>query len=297
MEKELILEATHLCQTFHMNEHSRVDAVRDVSLAIHRGEVLGLVGESGCGKSTIARLVTGIEQPAAGSVLFEGLPVSGPHADAVQKKKLHQKVQLIFQDSAAALNPRMTVQKILLEPVHIQKFKAEKKAALQKAIHMLAEVGLNETYLSKYPGELSGGQRQRVAIARSLMLDPELIVADEPISSLDISIQAQIMMLFLHLRQERKFSMLFIAHDLSAVRFISDRVAVMLQGKVVELAPTEELFQNPLHPYTRSLLSSIHVPDPVFERNKRSIPYDRTLPLGDTLHEKQPGHFVLEPLH
>ena len=188
----------------------------------------------------------------------------------------------------------MTVEKIVLEPMHIQKLDRDKAAARKRLSEMLESVGLDESCLHKYPGELSGGQRQRVAIARSLMLEPKLIVADEPIASMDISIQAQIVTLFRRLQRERGFAMLFIAHDLSVVRFISDTVGVMLRGRLVELAPSEELFGNPLHPYTKSLLSAIHKPDPQYERSKKTIYCDRNMPLGERFTERAPGHFVLE---
>lgn len=294
MEKELIIEARNLKQYFRINDRYTVRAVDGVSFGIHAGEVFGLVGETGCGKSTIARTLAGIYKPTEGTVLFEGVPVTGVNASGEQRRKMQREIQMVFQDSAAALNPRMTVEKIVMEPLRIQKLIRDRETSRQALLAMLRCVGLDGTYLGKYPGELSGGQRQRVAIARSLMLNPKLILADEPVASMDISIQAQIVTLFQRLQRERGFAMLFIAHDLSVIRFISDTVGVMLRGKFVELAPAAELFENPLHPYTRSLLSAIHVPDPVYERNKVVIDYDRKAPLGDKLIECTPGHFVLE---
>lgn len=294
MEKERIIEARDLRQYFQISDRYTVRAVDGVSFGIWPGEVFGLVGESGCGKSTIARTLAGIYQPTGGEVRFEGTVVSGAHASKEQRDRMRREIQMVFQDSAAALNPRMMVRKIVMEPLRIQRRAQNQADGECKMLQLLHSVGLDETYLSKYPGELSGGQRQRVAIARSLMLDPKLIIADEPIASMDISIQAQIVTLFQRLQRERGFSMLFIAHDLSVVRFISDRVGVMLQGKLVELAPTKELFEHPLHPYTQALLSAIHVPDPVYERNKKVLEYDRNTPLGNVMTEKFPGHLVLE---
>ena len=254
---EYIIEAKHLKQYFKINRRLTIKAVDDVSFAIRRGEIFGLVGETGCGKSTIARLLSGIYRPTGGEVLYHG----------------QGRIQMIFQDNAAALNPRMTIRRIIEEPLRITgklKAGAGHEAHLQQ---MMADVGLSEDLLDKLPSELSGGQRQRVAIARSLMVDPELIIADEPVAFLDISIQAQIINLFQHLQRLHGFSFLFIAHDLSVVEYISDRVGVMLKGKLVETAPTRELFANPQHPYTKALLSAIHVPDPDIERSKKIIYY------------------------
>ena len=245
------------------------------------------MGESGCGKSTVARMIAGIYKPTAGEIFFAGKSMA-------ESRQLRQEIQLIFQDSAAALNPRMQVAEIILEPLRIHGRDYKGAAARQNLRQMLAQVGLAKGYLEKLPGELSGGQRQRVAIARSLMLKPALLVADEPVASLDISIQAQIITLFQQLQQENGFSLLFIAHDLSVVRYISDRVGVMLQGKMVELAPTEELFIRPEHPYTRSLLSAIPVPDPLYERQKKILYYDTSLPLGEKMVELRPGHWLRE---
>ena len=280
MDTEMMVELHHVKEYFRIHDQLTIRAVDDISFGIRKGEVFGLVGESGCGKSTVARLISGIYRPTAGEVLFHGNP----------KKEM----QMIFQDSAASLNPRMTVEQIILEPLWIQGRKREAASFRQRLEALLEEVGLSVDFLGKYPGALSGGQRQRVAIARSLLLQPGLIVADEPIASLDISIQAQIVTLLQRLQKEKRFSLLFIAHDLSVVRLISHRVGVMLQGKLVELADTEELFRHPMHPYTKALLSAIPIPDPVLERQKTIQEYDTSQPLGETMTERAPGHFVLE---
>ncbi len=280
MDTEMMVELHHVKEYFRIHDQLTIRAVDDISFGIRKGEVFGLVGESGCGKSTVARLISGIYRPTAGEVLFHGNP----------KKEM----QMIFQDSAASLNPRMTVEQIILEPLWIQGRKREAASFRQRLEALLEEVGLSVDFLGKYPGALSGGQRQRVAIARSLLLQPGLIVADEPIASLDISIQAQIVTLLQRLQKEKRFSLLFIAHDLSVVRLISHRVGVMLNGKLVELADTEELFRHPMHPYTKALLSAIPIPDPVLERQKTIQEYDTSQPLGETMTERAPGHFVLE---
>ncbi len=280
MDTEMMAELHHVKEYFRIHDQLTIRAVDDISFGIRKGEVFGLVGESGCGKSTVARLISGIYRPTEGEVLFHGNP----------KKEM----QMIFQDSAASLNPRMTVEQIILEPLWIQGRKREAASFRQRLEALLEEVGLSVDFLGKYPGALSGGQRQRVAIARSLLLQPGLIVADEPIASLDISIQAQIVTLLQRLQKEKRFSLLFIAHDLSVVRLISHRVGVMLNGKLVELADTEELFRHPMHPYTKALLSAIPIPDPVLERQKTIQEYDTSQPLGETMTERAPGHFVLE---
>ncbi len=289
-----ILEVQHLRQYFVVRDRLTVRAVEDLSLAIQEGETFGLVGESGCGKSTVARSLVALYRPTGGAVLYEGTAVAGEGARKEQQKKMRQEMQMIFQDSAAALNPRMTMEQIISEPLRIQRPGMEKGCRRDRLEEVLRQVGLPLSVVSRYPGELSGGQRQRAAIARSLISDPRLIIADEPVASLDISTQAQIITLLEQLIQERRFTLFFIAHELSLVRRICDRTGVMLKGRLVELAPTGELFGNPRHPYTKSLLSAIHLPDPVRERSRKLVDYDRGEPLGERMVERETGHFVLE---
>lgn len=294
MDKNLILEVRELKQHFRINDRLTIKAIDGVTFGIRQGEVFGLVGESGCGKSTFARSVTGIYRPTEGEVFYRGTLVSGKAADAAAVRQRQTELQTVFQDSAASLNPRMTVEEIILEPFRILPNRPDPQTQREKLLQLMKDVGMAQTYLQKRPGELSGGQRQRVAIARALITDPAFVVADEPVASLDISIQAQIISLFQHMQREHGFTFLLIAHDLSVVRFICDRVGVMLHGKLVELAPTKELFSNPLHPYTQALLSAIHVPDPVYERNKKILEYDTKTPLGSTFEEVSEGHWLLK---
>ena len=294
MDKNLILEVRELKQHFRINDRLTIKAIDGVTFGIRQGEVFGLVGESGCGKSTFARSVTGIYRPTEGEVFYRGTLVSGKAADAAAVRQRQTELQTVFQDSAASLNPRMTVEEIILEPFRILPNRPDPQTQREKLLQLMKDVGMAQTYLQKRPGELSGGQRQRVAIARALITDPAFVVADEPVASLDISIQAQIISLFQHMQREHGFTFLLIAHDLSVVRFICDRVGVMLHGKLVELAPTKELFSNPLHPYTQALLSAIHVPDPVYEKNKKILEYDTKTPLGSTFEEVSEGHWLLK---
>ena len=266
-------------------------AVDGVDFSIARGSTIGIVGESGCGKSTMGRLLAMLLEATSGEILFDGQNIAKKmsKAEAMAYKK---RIQMIFQDSGAALNPRMSIRQIMLEPVKISRRIRDREMLENRLREILKETGLDESILSKKPGELSGGQRQRVAIGRSLLMEPRLIIADEPIASLDISIQAQIVMLFKKLQQEKRFSFLFIAHDLSMVRFLSDTTGVMKNGKLVEMAPTKELFENPQHPYTQSLLSAIHIPDPLEERKRRLIEYEEPQSLGEGWKELSACHCV-----
>lgn len=299
-QKEILIEAKNLKQYFRVRSDYTIRAVDDVSFGIREGEIMALVGETGCGKSTTARTLAGIYHPTGGELFYRGEKLSDKKSpfglkrtgDNDIRKRMQGEIQMIFQDSGAALNPRMNIRQIMLEPIKISRRIRDRELLENKLQEILKEIGLDESILSKRPGELSGGQRQRVAIGRSLLMEPRLIIADEPIASLDISIQAQIVMLFKKLQKEKKFSFLFIAHDLSMVRFLSDTVGVMKNGKLVEMAPTEELFGNPCHPYTRSLLSAIHVPDPVSEREHALIEYNEIQSQEENWLEISPGHRV-----
>jgi oligopeptide transport system ATP-binding protein len=246
-----------------------VKAVDDVGFDIYKGETLGLVGESGCGKSTTGRTVLQLYKPTEGSVVFEGQELTT--LPATELRKTRRRMQMIFQDPFASLNPRMSVGNIVSEPLRIHKV-IDNKSELQEYVeHLLERVGLNPYYVNRYPHEFSGGQRQRIGIARALALRPSFIVADEPISALDVSIQAQVVNLLEELQEEFNLTYLFIAHDLSMVRHICDRVAVMYLGKIVELGTTDDVYDNPLHPYTQALLSAVPVPDPIAERERQRI--------------------------
>lgn len=292
---ENILEVEHLTHAFTLDKKTKIKAVDDVSFQIKQGEILGIVGESGSGKSTLARCIMNIYEPNAGVVRFHGINVLDRAAFRANKKLLQTQRQMIFQDSASSLNQRMKAVDIISEPLKINHIKTARKTAKAEAAFQLQTVGLDESFLERYPSQMSGGQRQRVAIARALTTEPDLLIADEPVASLDVSIQAQIINLFRHLQKEHGFSILFIAHDLAMVEFLCDRVGVMYHGKLVELADTTELYEHPLHPYTKILLSAIPIPDPIAERKK--VRPDYSAMKFDTegqLVEVAPGHFVLQ---
>ena len=257
--KEVLMEVQHLSQLFSMTGKKVFRAVDDVSFELRKGEILGLVGESGSGKSTTARCIMNISSSPGGHIFYKGIDVLDKKQFRKNRKALQAERQMIFQDSASSLNQRMRVEDIILEPLKLSHRKPKQGSYREEAEFQLKYVGLDSSFLDRYPSELSGGQRQRVAIARALIMDPELVVADEPIASLDVSIQAQIVNLFRHLQREHGFSFLFIAHDLSMVECLCDRVGVMYHGQLVELAPCRELYSNPLHPYTKQLL--LAVPD------------------------------------
>jgi oligopeptide transport system ATP-binding protein len=245
-----------------------VKAVDGVTFQIKRGETLGLVGESGCGKSTTGRAILQLYRPTAGEILFDGTDLT--KVKGGQLRRFRRKMQMIFQDPYASLNPRMSVGAIISEPLSIHKL-AKGKDKRSRVQELLRVVGLNPYYANRYPHEFSGGQRQRIGIARALAVEPDFIVADEPVSALDVSIQAQIINLMQDLQSQFGLTYLFIAHDLSVVRHISDRVAVMYLGHVMELTGRDELYQNPLHPYTRALLSAVPIPDPAVEQSRERI--------------------------
>jgi len=331
--KEVILKVENLSQHFKINK-----AVDNVSFDVYKGEVFGIVGESGCGKTTIGRTIIKLYNATDGNVYLKGRRIvagtlslknalkeakeAGDSAkvaeikneiakamhdhkycdkkymeDTGSKEKLITKIQMIFQDPIASLNPRMTVREIISEGLQIRGVK-DKNYINEKVYEMLELIGLVREHADRYPHEFSGGQRQRIGIARAIVLNPDILIADEPISALDVSIQAQVINLLNELREKMNLTILFIAHDLSVVKYFSDRIAVMYFGKMVELASSEDLFANPLHPYTRSLLSAIPVPDPHIEKQRKRIIYN---PKTDhnyetdkpSLREVSPGHFVL----
>ena len=331
--REVLLRVDHLCQYFGPTK-----AVDDVSFVIHKGEVFGLVGESGCGKTTTGRSIIRLYDITSGNIYFKGVRIGAgikSYKDAIETaktelktckdpareeelkkiikenrdqirsakydkkhvdKKLATQIQMIFQDPIASLDPRMTVREIVSEGLIIQGEK-DQKVIDEKVFKMLDMVGLVPEHASRYPHEFSGGQKQRVGVARAIIMNPELVIADEPVSALDVSIQAQVINLLNELREQLGLTILFIAHDLSVVKYFSDRIGVMYFGHLVELAPSDELFLNPLHPYTRSLLSAIPLPDPRYEKARKRIVYN---PLAahdysveqPTLREIKPGHFV-----
>ena len=338
-EKEVLLQVRNLCQHFKLDAKTVNKAVDNVSFDIYKSEVFGLVGESGCGKTTTGRSIIKLYDITSGSVYFKGQRIcagtkSYKDAIAAAKKekrgcsdpkrvaeldqiiadnkaemkkaqedhkkadrKLVNEIQMIFQDPNASLDPRMTVRDIIAEGLIIKGIK-DKEYIDNKVYEMLETVGLVREHASRYPHEFSGGQRQRIGVARALVMEPSLIIADEPISALDVSIRAQVINLLNDLRHNLGITILFIAHDLSVVKYFSDRIGVMYYGKMMELAESEELFKHPLHPYTRSLLSAIPQPDPNYEKNRKRIVYN---PIADhdyrnsspSFREVYPGHFVL----
>jgi oligopeptide transport system ATP-binding protein len=264
-------------------------AVDDVSLRIEKGETLGLVGESGCGKSTIGRTILRLYEPTAGSIYYENTDITRANMAPYRKK-----MQIIFQDPYSSLNPRMTVGDIVGEPLDVHRQYASKKERQALILEKMDLVGLNSEHMNRYPHEFSGGQRQRISIARALMLNPEFMVCDEPVSALDVSIQAQIINMLMHLQQRLSLTYLFIAHDLSVVRHISNRVGVMYLGSLVELTRSELLYHRPLHPYTQALLSAIPIPDPDITRGRKrahlqgDVPSPIDPPKGCLFHTRCP---------
>lgn len=289
-----ILEVKNLKQYFNVGRKDEVRAVDDITFNVHEGETFGLVGESGSGKTTTGRAISHLYEPTGGEIIFEGKDVSKLKTKK-DEKEFRSDIQTIFQDPYASLNPRMKVKDIIAEGIdinHLAKDKADRDAQVEE---LLETVGLNKEHANRYPHEFSGGQRQRIGIARALAVKPKFIIADEPISALDVSIQAQVVNLLKDLQKKRKLTYLFIAHDLSMVKYISDRIGVMHYGRMLEIADADELYANPLHDYTRSLLSAVPVPDPEFERQREIVDYDASVESDGKerkLVEIAPNHYV-----
>lgn len=273
VEKEILVEVKNLKQYFNQGKRNEVRAIDDISFDIYKGETFGLVGESGSGKSTTGKAIIKLNDVTDGQVLYEGVNIQ-----SIKKRKdllkFNKKIQMIFQDPYASLNPRLKVMDIVAEGIDIHGLAKDKKDRKKRVYDLLETVGLRKSHANRYPHEFSGGQRQRIGIARALAVEPEFIIADEPISALDVSIQAQVVNLMQKLQRERNITFLFIAHDLSMVKYISDRIAVMHLGKIVELGPADEIYNQPLHPYTKSLLSAVPQPDPDSERSRKRFAYE-----------------------
>lgn len=291
MAGKTILEVQNLTKFFN-TPGGQLHAVDGVSFTIEEGRTLGIVGESGCGKSTTGRTILKLLEPTGGKILFDGQDITG--YSRKQMRPLRQEMQMVFQDPFSSLDPRQTVMQLISEPITEHKLLKSKSDIEERTLELMRTVGLADRYMNVYPHELDGGRRQRIGIARALAVNPKLIVCDEPVSALDVSIQAQILNLFKHLQKEHGFTFLFIAHDLSVVRYLCNRAGVMVHGKMVETAPVKELFDNPLHPYTKALVSAIPVLDPVRERKRKLLVFDEGSfrPEG-RLEEVETGHFVL----
>lgn len=289
---ESIVEVNNLVHCYNTST-GIIRAVDDISFRISNGEIFSIVGESGSGKSTVAKCIMNICKPQSGEIKYKGINICKKNEYKRNKKQLQAERQIVFQDSASCINYRMRICDIITEPLKINGIKPKRGSLRAEAEFQLHYVGMDKSYLDKYPSELSGGQRQRVAIARALSIEPSLLVADEPVSALDASVQAQIINLFRHLKKEHGFSILFISHDLSVVEYISDRVCVMYNGRIVEIARTEDLFKNPIHWYTRALMNAMPCIDPVAERSRQSCFDYKPCELGAGMREIEPEHYVL----
>ncbi len=294
-DREVILSIKHVDISFDTGHKKKFVAVKDANFDIYKGETFALVGESGSGKTTLGRAILRINPCSAGEIIFEGKRISGKISKA-EDRNVIRNIQMIFQDPAASLNERATIDYCVSEGLynfHLYENEADRSAKVDKALN---DVGLLPEHKSRYPHEFSGGQRQRVGIARAMIMDPKFIVADEPISALDVSIRAQVLNLMNKLKAERNLTYLFIAHDLSVVRFIADRIAVIHHGEIVEIADSETLFKYPIHPYTTALLSTVPMPDPIVERTRTHIVYDPSKldQSGEEreMRELRPGHFL-----
>ena len=293
--REILVDVKHLEVTFHNNRKHRFRAVKDANFRIYKGETFALVGESGSGKTTIARSIIRLNETSDGDILFKGKKIN-TRLSKEDRQWVVRNIQMIFQDPAASLNERATIDYCISEGLynfHLYKDEEDRERKVDEA---LRAVGLLPEHKSRYPHEFSGGQRQRVGIARAMVMDPEFIIADEPISALDVSIRAQVLNLMNQFKQEHQLTYMFIAHDLSVVRYFADRIAVIHNGRIVEVAPSDELFRYPLHPYTHSLLQAVPMPDPEIEKAKEIIIYDESKRdlSGEKpkLREIRPGHYV-----
>lgn len=276
-ENEKLIEIKNLKKHFKVGRKQVLKAVDDISFDIHKGETFGLVGESGCGKSTVGRTIIRLYETSGGKVLFKGEEVHGKKTKQ-ELKQFNRNMQMIFQDPYSSLNPRMTVKDIIAQGINVHGLSNNTGEHKERVDELLEKVGLNRSHANRYPHEFSGGQRQRIGVARALAVSPDFIIADEPISALDVSVQAQVINLLKQLQHDHDLTFLLIAHDLSMVRHISDRVGVMYLGKMMEIAPADDLYKEPLHPYTQALIAAIPVPDPKVERGRERIIIEGDVP-------------------
>ena len=291
--REKLVEVQNLKQYFNAGKANEVRAINDISFSIYKGETFGLVGESGSGKSTTGKAIIKLNDVTDGKVLYEGVNIQ-EIKNRKELLKFNKKIQMIFQDPYASLNPRLKVMDIVAEGIDIHGLAKDRRDRKKRVYDLLETVGLRKSHANRYPHEFSGGQRQRIGIARALAVEPEFIIADEPISALDVSIQAQVVNLMQKLKRERNITFLFIAHDLSMVKYISDRIAVMHLGRIVEIGTADHIYNNPVHPYTQSLLSAVPQPDPDTERERKRIAYTHDASQNDarSLQEVAPDHYV-----
>ncbi len=297
-DPENILEVRHLCRHFSTGRgrsRTTVKAVDDVSFCVRKAETFGLVGESGCGKTTTGRTIIRLYDPSSGEILFDGREISGKMTPE-KRRYLTDNIAMIFQDPIESLNPRMTIEEIVGEGLKLRGV-SDKRERHRRVVEMLNKVGLTEEHAARYPHEFSGSQRQRIGIARAMIVRPKMIIADEPVSALDVSIQAQVINLLNDLKDEMGLTILFIAHNLSVVKYFSDRIGVMYDGKLLEVARSEDLYARPLHPYTRALLSAIPEPNPITERRRKRLAYEPNVEHDYSVEtpsmvEVEPEHFV-----
>ena len=271
-----------LVQGVNFGHKQQLYALDDVSIQLRRGETLGIIGESGCGKSTLSRCIVSLHKPTSGKILLDGQDISSMGRD--ERRAMHRKIQMIFHDPYSSLNPRKTVAQIVMEPFQIHNIQPEGMSRLDRTLELIQAVGLDQYHLHRYPYEFSGGQRQRINIARALTLSPEILVCDEPVSALDVSMQAQVLNLLIRIQQEFHLTYLFISHDLSVIRYISDHIAVMYLGQIVEMCPAGDIYAHPLHPYTKALLSAIPSNSPFEKKQQIELKGDIPSPIG-----RQPG--------